>query len=87
MLVLHPVTVCNDTFFPMVERVIALGVTKAEEIVLLLTETGLEVARLKDGLGKDYLRELDTVLLQCRIEILDGQVAIIIMCSVRALTR
>jgi hypothetical protein len=48
-------------------------VPETEEVVMLVADTGTETAGFKDGLGKDDFRVFDAVLLQCGIEVLDGQ--------------
>ena len=51
--------------------------SKPEEIVMLIADTGTEASCFEDCLGKDDLRKFDAVFLQCGIEILNSQFLII----------
>ena len=63
MFVLHLVLVGDDAFFPMVEAIVALWVSEPEEVVMLIADSGAEMAGFEDGLGKNNLRIFDTVSL------------------------
>ena len=62
--VLHFVLVGDDAFFPVVKNVVAVRVTEAEEVVVLVAHTGAETAGFEDGLGKNDLRVFDAMLLR-----------------------
>lgn len=73
MLVLYFVLVGDDALFPVVKNVVAVRVPETKKVVVLVAHTGAETAGFKDGLGKDDFRVFDSVLLQCGIEVLYGQ--------------
>lgn len=61
MLVLHFVPIGNNRLFPVVEAIVAFGVSETEEVVILAADTGAETPGFENGLGKDYLRIFDAV--------------------------
>ena len=64
MFVLHFIPIGDDAFFPVVKNVVAVRVTEAEEVVVLVAHTGAETAGFEDGLGKNDLRVFDAMLLR-----------------------